>query len=71
MTPTRKNEKISTTLRGAPTTPAKPKPTPLERHAAAKAARDRLGAAKAEAFPRSAQYRPAGDGNGIAESDAK
>lgn len=83
MTPTPKNETIGTTLRGAPTTPAEPAPTAAEHLAAAVAvkraaqaknpepasvARERLLAAKAEAFPRSQQYRPAQPGPGIVGS---
>ena len=62
------NAKIGITLRGAPTTPPEPTPTPAERNAYAAAARDRLREATLEAFPRSQQYRPAGDKTGSAGS---
>ena len=68
---TPKNETLGVTSAEGATNPAKPAPTPLERHTAAAAARDRLHEATKEAFPRSTQYRPAGDGTGIVGSDAE
>lgn len=58
----RKDDTIGTTVREAPATKPNPAPSPIERHEAARAARERLLTAKNEAFPRSTQYRPAGDG---------
>lgn len=66
-----KNETIKVTSAVGANNPPKPQPTPLERHAAAKAARERLEAAKAEAFPRSRQYRSTGDGTGHVGSGGK
>lgn len=56
-----KNETIKVTSAVGATTPAEPAPSPAERNALARAARERLLTAKNEAFPRSTQYRPAGD----------
>lgn len=71
MTPSKKNDTMGITLRRAPAATKEPAPSPAERNALAVAARDRLHEATKEAFPRSAQYRPAGDGTGIVGSDAK
>lgn len=71
MTPTPKNETLGVTSAEGATNPANEAPTPLERHQAAVAARDRLHEATKEAFPRNAQYRPTGDRTGIVGSDAK
>lgn len=59
-----KNETIKVTSAVGANEPPNEAPTPAERNAAAKAARDRLRTATLEAFPRSGQYRPAGDGTG-------
>lgn len=59
-----KNETIKVTSAVGANEPAEVPPSPLERHAYAAAARERLREATLEAFPRSQQYRPAGDGAG-------
>lgn len=62
MTHSKKNETIKVTSAVGANNPAEPAPTPAERNALAKAARDRLRTATDEAFPRSQQYRPVQDG---------
>lgn len=66
-----KNAMIVLTSGSAVDPQPKPAPSPAERNALAAAARGRLREATKEAFPRSSQYRPAGDGTGIVGSDAK
>lgn len=61
MTLSKKNETIKVTSAVGANNPTEVAPTPAERNALAKAARDRLREATLEAFPRSQQYRPAQD----------
>ena len=61
MTASKKNEMIGVPCADAPNNPPEVAPTPAERNAIARAARDRLREATLEAFPRSQQYRPVQD----------
>lgn len=56
-----KNETIKVTSAVGANEPPQEAPTPAERNAMARAARDRLREATLEAFPRSQQYRPVQD----------